>query len=93
MKRELYAVCPRCGNKARIVSHRWDWDAEQDYVRVKCTCGGSEVPYSENRVIQIDLNNPYMQQDHFDLLIPVGWDTDRYEMWNKIGKCLMLNWS
>ena len=92
MVRELYAVCPKCRKRARIQSHRWDWDQDEDIVLVKCTCGCAEMPYRESNILPVDLNNPYMKENNFDLLIPPGWEGDRYEMWNKIGKCLMATW-
>ena len=85
----VYAVCPRCYKRAVIVSHRWDWDRDQDYAVLKCGCGRSEVPFDEGRVLDIDLNNPYMEETHFKLLIPQNYDYDG--MWNKIGGCLMAS--
>lgn len=91
MERELFAVCPGCEKRARIVGHRWDWDAEQDFAQVKCNaCGMSEVPFDEGRVVDIDLNNPYMEATHFRLLMPRGMET---KTWNMIGGCLMAGWA
>ena len=41
------------------------------------------LPYSESRVMKVDLVNPYMHEEnnHFDLLLPPGWTDD---MWNKL---------
>ena len=80
MERPLYAVCPRCGQKAQITKFIWDWDGEQDIALVKCRCGKSRLPYCESRVLKVDLNNPYMKEEHFDLLVPPGWNR---EMWEK----------
>ena len=91
MSREIYAICPRCGKRAVIVSHRWDWDADRDMARLKCICGSAEVPFEESRVLDINLNNPYVKQTQFKLLIPAGYD--REDLWNKIGNCLMMGWS
>ena len=92
MERELFAVCPRCGKRARILSYRWDWDAQQDFAKVKCICGNvAEVPFDENRIVDIDLNNPYMAVTHFRLLMPAGMD--REGVWNEIGGCLMHSWA
>ena len=87
MKRPLYAFCPRCGNRAEITKLIWDWDRDQNIVLVKCRCGKSQLPYSESRVLKIDLNNPYMHEEmnHFDLLVPADWNREK---WEKIQKCL-----
>ena len=87
MKRPLYAVCPRCGNRAEIIKMIWDWDNEQNIALVKCKCGRSQIPYSESRIHKIDLLNPYMHEEnnHFDLLVPPGWTP---EMWQKLQKIL-----
>lgn len=92
MTRELYAVCPKCGMRARSQSHRWDWERDEDVVLVKCTCGKSEMPYRESNILPVDLNNAFVKENNFDLLIPPAWAADRYNMWNKIGKCLMATW-
>ena len=91
MEKELYAVCPKCGKRAKILSCRWDWDAEQDFAKVKCACGTWEVPFDENRIVDIDLNNPYMEITHFRLLMPAGMENNG--VWNKIGGCLMRSWT
>ena len=88
MERVLYAACPRCGKRADIVSHYWNWDLDMDVCRVKCECGMSEIPYSESRIIPVDVRNPYLRQENFDLLIPEGYDRDN--LWNKISKCLKM---
>lgn len=90
MEMELFAVCPGCGKRARIAGHRWDWDADQDFAKVKCACGTYEVPFDEDRIVDIDLNNPYMEVTHFRLLMPKGMET---ETWNMIGGCLMSSWA
>lgn len=90
MNRILYAVCPRCGKRATIIRHRWDWENEQDYVLVRCTCGRFEVPYDDSRVLDIDLNNPYMEEEHFKLLLPPDWDDSR---WSMIGGHMMHSWA
>ena len=41
--------------------------------------------------VKVDLNNPYMEETHFKLLIPMNYDYDG--MWNKIGGCLMASWA
>ncbi len=85
MKRKLYAACPRCGMRAEISKMVWDWDRDQNIALVKCSCTGKpqRVPYSESRVMKVDLVNPYMHEEnnHFDLLLPLGWTED---MWNKL---------
>ena len=92
MEKELFAVCPRCGKRAKILSYRWDWDAQQDFAKIRCVCGNiCEVPFDENRIVDIDLNNPYMEVTHFRLLMPAGMD--REGVWNKIGGCLMRSWT
>ena len=60
---------------------------DQNIALVKCQCGRSQVPYSESRVLQIDLPNPYMhdENNHFDLLVPPGWNEEK---WQKICKQL-----
>ncbi len=92
MVRELYAVCPKCGKRARIQSHRWDWDRDEDIVIVKCVCGRAEMPYRESNILPIDSCNPFIKENNFDLLIPPEWVEDQYNLWNKIGKCLMATW-
>ena len=81
MERPLYAVCPRCGSRAKITKFIWDWEEDESIALIKCTCGKSQMPYAESRVLKIDLMNPYMHEDHFDLLVPPGWNQ---EMWNKV---------
>ena len=90
MERKLYAVCPKCGKRAGVISIRWDWDAQQDFAKLRCVCGTAEVPFDENRVVDIDLDNPYMEQTHFRLLMPVGMEE---RTWNMIGGCLMHTWA
>jgi len=87
MERKLYAVCPRCGNRAAITKTVWDWDGEQDIALVKCTCGTSRMPCTESRIIKVDIPNPYMHEEnnHFDLLVPPGWND---QMWNRIKNSL-----
>ena len=80
MKRTLYAVCPRCGSRAKITKFIWDWDKDENIALIQCTCGKSQMYYAESRVLKIDLDGPYMHEAHFDLLVPPGWDQ---EMWNK----------
>lgn len=84
MKRELYAFCPKCCKRAKIIKFVWDWDGEQSVAIVKCSCGKWPLPYSESRVLKIDFDNCYMHEAHFDLLVPPGWNQD---MWNKLSKC------
>lgn len=90
MERTLYAVCPCCGKRAKIASHRWDWNEGQDFAQVKCSCGTREVPFDQERIVDIDLDNPYMEQTHFRLLMPAGMQA---ETWNMIGGCLMESWT
>ena len=85
MERILYAICPRCGMRANIIRHIWSWEEYQDIVLVKCACGRSQLPYDESRVLKVDLDNPYMKEEHFDLLVPPGWTYDR---WEKIIACI-----
>ena len=85
MKRRLYAVCPRCGKRAKIHSHYWNWELDTDIYRIRCECGRSEIPYAESRVLQIDLNDPRMKECHFDLLLPQGWTQD---MWDKVSSSI-----
>ena len=91
MKKELFAVCPRCGKRARIVSYRWDWYRGESIAQIRCTCGRSEMPYEESRVIPVDIRDPYQPREQFDLLIPESWVLGN--MWNKIGQCLMDTWA
>ncbi len=81
MDRPLYAVCPRCGRRAKITKFFWDWEEDETIALIKCTCGKSQMYYAESRVLQIDLVNPYMHEEHFNLLVPPGWNRD---MWNKV---------
>ncbi len=81
MERPLYTVCPRCGRRARITRTARDWETEETIAFVKCECGTSHTAYSGNRILKIDLDNPFMQEQHFDLLVPPGWTQD---MWEKI---------
>ena len=81
MERPLYAVCPRCGRRARIAKFIWDWEEDEAMAVVRCACGQSMLPYLESRVLKIDLNNPYMTENHFDLLVPAWWSP---EMWNRV---------
>ena len=88
MERELYAVCPRCGRRARIISHRWDWAQEQDYLGILCACGKSEVPYDEDRVRDVDLRSPYLPEEYFRILIPADWESRKIT----VGCCPMGSW-
>lgn len=90
MKKDLIAVCPRCGMRAKIVSYYWDWDREEEMAQLKCDCGRSEVPFLESRVVDVDLANPYMKEQHFRVLLPGTIDE---ETWSKISKCLTANWN
>ena len=95
MRKDMYsdivAVCPRCGQRSRIVSHQWDWDHETDYVTIRCMNGHkSVIPYLESRVVDVDLRNPYMREEHFKVLIPFTKDGDT---WEKISKCLTASWN
>ena len=83
MNRPLYAVCPSCGNKAAVRKFSWD-GKEETHAVIRCVCGRYQVPYAQNRVLPIDLCNPYMPEEHYDLLIPAGWDND---LWNRISRC------
>lgn len=90
MNQELYAVCPGCGGRATVTAFRWDWEQEESYAQVECTCGRSEVPYAEGRVLEIGVNNPYFREDRFRLLIPSGWERD--DKWHKVGQLLLAGW-
>ncbi len=90
MEQTIYAVCPKCAKRAKILGYRWDWDAQQDFAKVKCMCGTHEVPFDENRVVEINLNNPYMELTRFRLRIPVNMNN---ETWNRVGGCLMRSWT
>ena len=85
MNRPLYAVCPRCGKRAKITGTARGRDEDEKIAQVKCTCGTAQLPYREGQILRIDLNNPYMQEDHYDLIIPPGWDRN---MWNKVSAVL-----
>ena len=82
MARPLYAICPRCGMRAEVVKFVWNWEEDESEALVQCRCGRSMLPYLENRVIPVDLRNPYMHEEnnHFDLLVPPGWNDD---MWSQ----------
>lgn len=87
MKRPLYAACPLCGNRAQITKMVWDWDRDENVALIKCDCGNkARLPYSESRVIRIDINNPYMHEEnnHFDLLVPPGWTEEKWERLSKV---------
>ena len=90
MDQELYAVCPRCGDRGKVASLRWDWERGESFARVKCACGKSEIPYAESRVLEVSTNNPYLRRDHFRLLIPESWERD--DKWHKVGQLLMAGW-
>ena len=76
MSEIIYAVCPRCGKRAAILSCRYDWDRDQDYARLKCACGKAEVPFAESRIRDVDLCNPYLKEERFRILIPEDWNED-----------------
>ncbi len=80
--RPLYA-----GSRARIIRFIRK-DEEENDALVKCTCGQYQISYRESQVISIDLDNPYMKEDHYDLLLPAALTEDT---WNRISKCL-TNW-
>ena len=90
MEKELIAVCPKCGKWAKIMSRRWDWDRDEEMAQLKCQCGRSEVLFLESRVVDVDLCNPYMKEQHFQVLIPDNMDE---KTWSKISKCLTANWN
>ena len=81
MERKLYAVCPRCGSRARIVKFIRGRDEGEKAAEIRCACGPGRVPYAESRILQIDLDNPYMRESHFDLLLPPGLTRN---LWNKV---------
>ena len=88
MQRPLYAVCPRCGSRAEITRFIRDMEEDESFAMIKCACGRYRIPYVEGRVVSVDLNNPYMKEDHYDLLLPAALTED---MWNRVSKCL-TNW-
>ncbi len=90
MERELIAICPRCGMRAKIVSYRYDWDRDENMAQLRCQCGRYEVPFLESRVLDVDLNNPYLKETHFRVLLPEGRDDD---IRKKINKCLTASWN
>ena len=81
MGRPLFAVCPRCGNRADLTKIIRDREEEESIALIRCTCGRSQMVFTESRILHIDLDNPYMRENHFDLLLPPGWTKD---MWNRI---------
>ena len=84
--RPLYAACPRCGTRADIRKRIWDGEEDLCYALVRCgRCGQSTVPYLEHRIVPVDLNNPYMPEEHYDLLLPPGWTP---EMWSRFSTVL-----
>ena len=85
MNRTLYAVCPCCGRRAEVRKLCWNYEEEETSAVIRCMCGLFRVPYSERRIIPIDLNNPYMPEEHFDLLVPAGWHGD---IWNRLSRCM-----
>ena len=90
MEKELIAVCPKCGMRAKVASYRYDWDRDEEMAQLKCQCGKSEVPYLESRVLDVDLSNPYMKETHFRVLIPENMDE---KTWSKISRCLTASWN
>ena len=76
MDRKLYAACPRCGRRAEIRKFIWDWDEDVSFAQVRCVCGDSQIPYAERRVLKIDIKEAFLKEDHFDLLVPPGWEYD-----------------
>ena len=87
----LYAVCPHCGKLARVLSHRWDWYWDQDFVTVRCECGIYEVPYADDRVIEVDLDRPpVLRRDRFNLLLPAGMDPQ--DLWKELGDSILAGW-
>lgn len=90
MEKEIVAICPRCGGRAKVKSFRYDWELDEEMAQLKCRCGRSEVPYLESRVLDVDLSNPYMKETHFRVLIPENMDV---QTWSKISKCLTASWN
>ena len=90
MEKEIIAICPRCGMRAKVVSIRYDWNKDEDLALLKCQCGKSEVPYFESRVLDVDLCNPYMREEHFRVLIPESMDENT---WSRISRCLTASWN
>ena len=90
MEKEIVAICPRCGGRAKVRSFRYDWDRDEEMAQLKCRCGRSEVPYLESRVLDVDLQNPYMKEQHFRVLIPENMDA---QTWSKISRCLTASWN
>ena len=64
MNRPLYAVCPRCGKRAKITGTARGRDEDEKIAQVKCTCGTAQLPYREGQILKIDLNT--------------GWPNDLY---------------
>ena len=90
MEKDIVAICPRCGGRAKVMSFRYDWNRDEEMAQLKCRCGRSEVPYLESRVLDVDLRNPYMKEQHFRVLIPEHMDE---QTWSKISKCLTASWN
>ncbi len=90
MEKELIAICPKCGMRAKVMSYRYDWDQDENMAQLKCQCGRSEAPYLESRVLDVDLRNPYMKEQHFRVLIPENMDA---QTWSKISRCLTASWN
>ena len=88
--KDIIAICPRCGMRAKIVSHRYDWYRDEDMARLKCQCGKSEVPFLESRVVDVDLRDPYLKESRFRVLIPENMDE---KTCSKISKCLTASWN
>ena len=89
MEKDIVAICSRCGKRAKVVSYRYDRDRDETMAQLKCTCGKTEVPFLESRVLDVDLCNPYMKEQHFRVLIPENMDE---QTWSRISRCLMAGW-
>jgi len=87
MNRPMFAICFRCGKRARIVSRRYDWDTDEDICGIRCECGlYSEAPLRESRILRIDVNDPYVENAHYDLLAPGSWETE--EISDRARECM-----
>lgn len=93
MKDVLYTLCPRCSQRGRITSYRHETDTGDDYARVKCAfCGKlTEVPFDENRIRDVETDNPNLTEKHFRFLVPRGYASK--ETWNKISPALMMSFT
>jgi len=84
----IYAVCPRCGKRSPVLKFAWSWEEDETFAVIRCACGRFTVPFHEDRVAEVRLDNPYLPKERFLILLP----REGEERLTRVGHCLMESW-